>query len=608
MPRLLLSAALLFAIHFSLFTPAMAQRPKTPVVLSVGDLLANYGLDSALVNDTTAALNYLEDQPQDYVVLTNLCVSLRTKAQAAVNSLSDDYPHRDSLIWIDTNTVVADFAIYEYRLRRFADLMGHQSIRYSRLEQQRVEAEKEAARQRAIEEAHQQQLARDKQADELRNSIDIHHRSIITACDGVGISDRNKLKNLKDLYYSYLMVYNKYDLSPGHATDQSISQLDELNTFQSDLLENILGNNSLPAQIDNFKNQLKARCENDNSDVYRSYSRLFRSTNVPVSFADIREYEDYLNRLHTLIAIQQRYLLTIELRATINANTQTILNLYNRKYRSAANAYKDVLRNLDIVPAFTTNAESQIFIQNLNNFIDAQQRYIELFPLLDAITHRSDSITSSPLSVREISRNYNDILPTIIPLPSFKDLPGSDLYHDQLLNVERIQQCYLDVLRLRNTINTLDDSVYRLRKSDRTLYKGYKLLHKQADLAPRFSTLQSGQSAISNLNTYIEMQRLVLQTIQKRKNVDRTADEIENLAADFRYIRKAYSKMQDLYLDIEDITNLEDLRRYSRQLDSTAAMQQAFLNTLRSDLVIDANNRLKRESDVEKIKLIVGLK
>lgn len=605
---MMICIGMILGFQFSISNPAYAQRPKTPTVVSVGDLLSNYGLDTTLVNDTAAAVSFLESQPQDYVTLTNLCVSLRTKAQSAISSLSDDYPHRDSLVWIDSNTVVADFDIFEFRLRRFADLMGRYSIRYSRLEQQRVEAEKEAARQRAIEEAARQQAERDQAARDLRNSIDLHHRSIITACDGAGISDRTKLKNLKDLYYSYLMVYNKYDLSQGHATEQSISQLDELNSFQTDLLENILGTNSLPAQIDNFKNQLKARCENDNSDVYRSYSRLFRSTNVPVSFADIHEYEDYLNRLHTIVAIQQRYMLTIELRATINANTQTILNLYNRKYRSAANSYKDVLRNLDLVPAFTTNAESQNFIQNLNNFIDAQQRYIELFPLLDEITHRSDSIISSHFSVREISRNYNDILPTIIPLPAFKDIPGSDLYHDQLLNVSRIQQAYIEVLRLRNTINNLNDSIYKARKADRTLYKGYKLLHKQADLAPRFSTLQAGQSALSNLNSHIEMQRLVIQALQKRKNVDQTADEIEHMAADFRYIRKAYSKLQDLYLDIDDISNLEDLRRYSRQLDNTANMQQAFVSTLRSELVIDANNRLKRESDVEKIKLIVGLK
>ena len=117
---------------------AMAQKPKknfrAPVVLSVGDIMGNYGLDSAWVNDTAAAIRYLNEQPEDYVALTNLCVSIRTKAQKAIASIENDYEFRDSLIWLDSNTVLADYPIYEYRLRLLADLMGKMSIRYSRLE------------------------------------------------------------------------------------------------------------------------------------------------------------------------------------------------------------------------------------------------------------------------------------------------------------------------------------------------------------------------------------------------------------------------------------------------------------------------------------------
>ncbi len=66
--------------------------------------------------------------------------------------------------------------------------------------------------------------------------------------------------------------------------------------------------------------------------------------------------------------------------------------------------------------------------------------------------------------------------------------------------------------------------------------------------------------------------------------------------------------MEDIYLDFNEITNLEDLRRYTRQLDNTAVMQEAFLNTIRGDLVLEADNKLKHESEVDKIKLVVGLK
>lgn len=600
--------ALFFFFQFSFLNSVQAQRPNAPTVLSVADLLHNYGLDSAHVNDTAAAARYLEGQPQDYVALTNLCVSLRTKAQAAVNSLANDYPHRDDLVWIDSSTVVSDFAIYEFRLRLFADFMGRRSIQYSRLEQQRVESEKEAARVRAEEEARQRQAARDKEADDLRLSIDRHHRSIISGCDGAGISDKAKLKELKDLYYSYLMVYNKYDLSVSQATQASIAQLDELNSFQNDILDNILGQNSLLYRIENFKNQLKVRCEKDHSDVYRSYSRVFKQTSVPITFASVSEYQDYLVRLQTIIAIQQRYLQAIDLRNTIATNTESIANLYSKKYRNVHNAYKDVLRTIDQVPAFTTNAESLNFIQLLTDFVEAQQLYIQYFPILEDITRRSDTILNGRHeSFKDVSRAYRDLQSSLIPLPNFKNPADAEPYEHQLRQVEELQDAYLRTIELRTLIQQLDDSLNDNRKLDRTLWNGYRLLRKQVDLTPAFNTVERSRSYLMVLDDYVSLQRLCLDILGKRRLVESQENHIENQSSNFRNIEKAYSRMKKTYDDFDEIANQEDLRRYDRQCDRIIEMQQAFLKLLSSELVHDANNRLKSESDISKIKLIIGL-
>ena len=132
--KTVLCVSIIINFQFSIFNSAQAQRPKkkpakpAPTVISAGDLLANYGLDTTLVSDTAAAARYLDEQPQNYVELTNLCVSLRTKAQSALNSLTNDYPHHDDLVWIDSTIVIGDYAIYDYRLRLFADFMGRRSI------------------------------------------------------------------------------------------------------------------------------------------------------------------------------------------------------------------------------------------------------------------------------------------------------------------------------------------------------------------------------------------------------------------------------------------------------------------------------------------------
>ena len=584
-------------------------KKKPPTVVSVADILPNYGLDTLMVNDTAYVLDYLSGQPQDYVALTNYCVAMKTKVQQAIKSIENDYEHRDSLIWLDSNTVLADYDIFEYRLRRLSDLMGRKSLYYSRLEQQRLEAEKEAARQRAIEEAARQQRERDREADDLRSNIELHHRAIITACDGVGIKDKTKLKELKDLYYSYLMVYNKYDLSAGHATKESIAQLDELNSFQNDLLENVLGANSLPSQIENFKNQLKIRCDKENSDVFRSYSRVFRQTSVPVSFADVSEYGDYINRLQTIINIQNRYVQTIELREAISNNTNQIVQLYGKKYREVVNSYKDVVRSLNLVPEFTTNAESINFIQRLEEFIAAQQRYKENYSLLEDISIRSDSILNGHDSkFRDVTAAYREVQESLVPVPTFKTLGEAAHYEDQLAEVVKVQQCYLQVIRLRHVIERNDDSLMSIRKVDRTVYNGYRLFRKQADLQPAFSTYERGEGFLSMLNSHVELQRFCMVTAQKRRQITSNKEKIENKSSSYRNIGKAYSRMVKVYDDSYDIANTEDLRRYSRQCDAVLEMQEAFLKLLASDLASSSDAQLKRETDIEKIKAVVGLK
>lgn len=614
MKKLFFSHSVLLLLVFVFYlspSSSYAQRPKkapakSPVVMSVADILHNYGLDTAMVNDTAQVMSYLERQPQDYVALTNYCVSVRTKAQQAIHSLENDYPKRDSLIWIDSNTVLSDYAIFEYRLRRLADLMGRMSIRYSRLEQQRVEMEKEAARKRAEEEARRQQEARDQQAADLLGNIERHHRAIIESCDGSGIKDKTRLKELKDIYYSYLMVYNKYDLSSGHASNETIDKLDELNAFQNDLLENVLGPNSLPAQIDNFKNVLKVRCDKENSDVYRSYSHVFKQTSVPVSFANVKEYEDYIYKLQTIMNIQNRYLQTLELRRTINEGSDNIIKLYDKKYRDVVNSYKEALRSLNQKPSFTNNAESLNFIQGLEDFIAAQQRYISDYVLLEDINERRDSIVGNN-KYRDISTSYRNIHSSLVPIPAFKTVKEADQYESQLVEVVRTQRCYQEVIRLRREIERLDDSIMAGRKVDRTLHSGYRLLRKQADLTPSFSSVERGQSFLSMLNAHMEMQRLCLLTMQKRGTITANEDLIEEKGSMFRNILKAYSRMMKFYDSSDEITNTEDLRRYSRQCDSVIEMQEAFLRLIQGEYASNADTKLKRETDIEKIKAVIGL-
>lgn len=587
------------------FAICLAQEHRT---LSVAEVLPSYGIDTAMVNDTAVALDYLNGQPQDYVALTNYCVDIRTKVQSVITNI-ESYSQRDSLMWIDDSTALWDYDIYEYRLRRLADFMGRMSIRYTRLEQERLEREREEARLRAEEEARRRQEALDREADSLKALIRDHHSLIDNARRGEGINDKNKIKDLNDLYYSYNMVYIKYDLSARHATEEILSQLHELNSFQNDVIDNFIGDNSLPSQIDNFKNTLKERCEKDkeNYEVYRRYSRVFRPSVGPFQFSDLVSYERCIAQLRTIMDVQNRYLVSIDLRNTIVSNSDTIARLYGKKYRQVSNSYKETLRTVNLLPSFTDEAGSLNFIQELNDFIAAQQRYLEDYPLFEDFTTRSDSIAAIS-GYKDVISSYRDIRGALMPIPSFKNPKGASFFEHQMNDAVQVQKSYVEVIRLRGIIDQYDDSITAVRKVDRTLYSGYKLFRKQADHTPTFSTVERARSFIAMLESHINMQRLCMQTFAKRSVITANDDMVEQSGSEYRNIQKAYSRMMKVYDDFGDITNIEDLRRYSRMCDYTIEIQGTFLNLLGSEGVSDANARLYRVTDVEQIKAELGLR
>lgn len=598
-----------FRLLILLLLVATGLRAQSPIVLSVADLLPNYGLDSSYVRDTASAQAHLDAQPQDYATLALLCVKLRNDAQQALASLEGDYQRRDTLLVLDTHIVARDADRYGLLLRTFADFMGRRSIHYSRLEQQRLEIEKEAARQRAVEQQRLLQEERNAQANSLKQNIDRHHRAILSACNGEGITDKLKLKELKDLYYSYLMVYNKYDLSATNASQRSLDQLDELNGFQLDLLDNLLSENSLTAQIDNFKNQLKARCEKDNSDVYRSYLRVFKNTTVTVSFADLKEYEDYIVRLRSIIAVQQRYMQTIDLRTTIDQNGDQIQLLYGKKYRDFVSTYRETLRTLNLLPAFTTSPESVTFVSELQDFVDAQQIYIESYPTIEAISLRSDSIINvSQSALRDIAAAYRELRPSLLPPPTYKSPTEAQTYLERLERVQHIQRLYQQTIDLRNDIRRLDDTITSRRRDDRILWSGYCNLRKGAPLTPNFSVPEYGERFVEGLEQHCRMLQTTLQIQHQSRILAANADRIGGRANSLRNIARAYQRMEKNAQAITEITTLGDLAAYQRQCDSLLTLQQAFLNLLASDLASDADIKLRGEADPDRILIVLGLK
>lgn len=599
-----------FALIFSLVVAGFGQlRAQHVIMLSVRDLAANYKLDTAFLNDTAPLTEYLNSLPQtDYPALSAECNNIRTKVQSLLNSLTNDYVHRDSLIWLDTNIAVSDFDVYELRLRNLIDVLSDRSTHYVNLEKERIEREKRLARERAEAEARRQQEARNRRAASLREDIDMHHRSISSACDGVGETEKAKIKELKDLFYAYLIVYNKYDLSAGQATDESIEHLEELSNFQNDLLQNCLGSDSYTSQIDNFKNVLKMRCGKQHSDIFKSYSRVFKQTRVPISFANIDEYESYISRLKAVIAIQNRYLQTIELRESISNGADAIATLYGKKYKDVVKSYNEAASNVDMLPSFTGSTESMQFISNLEEFIDVQQIYIDNFPRLDDIRMRHDSILKgTPVRYADVVSAYRGILPSLNTTPSFVNKVGARNYDDRLTEVERIQQSYIEVARLRSVIEKNDKTITDGKKTDKLLFDGYRTIRKVTNLSPSFSSYDRGRVFIGQLEEYIAIQDRCINILDTQDSILDNEEFISSNDRKYRNIAKAYSRVAKSYRAVKEIANTEDLRRYERQCAALHDVQKYFVDAINSPSAVETDSRLDKVKDISKILLVIGI-
>lgn len=240
----------------------------------------------------------------------------------------------------------------------------------------------------------------------------------------------------------------------------------------------------------------------------------------------------------------------------------------------------------------------------------AQQLYIDYFSQLEEISQRSDSIMKRGTDNRQLYDvvvAYREISDKLLPLPTFRDPEGAKVYEEQLQEVRDVQQCYMDVLTLRTTIARNDDTLTSVRKLDRVLSNGYKLLRKQVDLKPSFATVERGRSFIDILSSHIEMQNLCLITKKKIDQIKRNDKRIDFKENPFRNIVKAYTRMYKAYSDVSEITNTEDLRRYGRQCDRLLDLQKAFIDIQQSPSVQEVDNSLKRETSIDKIKLVVGL-
>ncbi len=611
-PLRLVVLLLLSIIGVSAQTQNTIVRDSSVVYLSTLDLCPSYNVDRRILEsdkNLVAVIDSLQGvQPNAYPLMSQWCRQQRLRINRMISSLNNDYTREGDNIWMDSTHCIVDAGTYISKMQLMAERLQNQSEQYDKLEEQRLEAERKAAEERAKAEALRIQRAKDQRLAILKDSIRSQHKDITSTCDAKGITDKTKIKELKDLFYAYLSVYNRYDLTSDNTAESNFRQLEELKSFQTELIDSVLGDNSFSDRIEAFKNTLHARSGKDHTDVNKSYQRVFKKVQIPITFKTIAEYNTYINQLREIIAVQQSYLTVIGLREAINRNSNNLLNQCSKKHKDVYSSYKDILSELNIVPSYTSLAESDKFIASLYEFIDLQNEYSKVVKRLDTIYSRGDSIVAiCPKSASDIASAYKNLVATTDFVPRFINKSSADYFNNTLNEFETVQQIYISAIGIRGIIDDGSQRIYASKNAPKGLIPGYKQMMHYTDFTPHFNNKAAGDEFIRLLNHFIDIQGKFLAIIDENNKIENNTKLFRSAFKEYSNINKAYERLLKTYDYDLVIISEADLNRFMKHQNTISDMQERFSALANSLEKEDYNNRLKKVKETDKIKLIMGV-
>lgn len=558
--------------------------------MSVKDLAPSFGIRPSFLDDTLYVAQYLDSIPGSNTDHTDSCVTLNAKLMAMENVLLYDYHHANDTIWIDASRYLSDYKYYTEKINTLSAFILNRAHQY-------------------IENEHIRQDNFQQTTIRLRkDTIDRYHRTIINACEGIGVSDKDRKKYLKDIYFSYLSVYNRYDLSMKRKDSTYISSLDQFCDFQQHLINNLLSSDNYSVRISNFSNTLRARCGHNHSDVLRSYQRAFRQGIPATQFSTIREYEAHIDSLQSIIDIQNSYLTVIDLREQISATGKRINSLYSPRYPDAAKTYSEVAATINTLPSFNTRYDAELFIHDLTEFMKVQDCYVNDYSRLMAIIEHGDSIIHRcGIKYADISRAYRQVSNINSMRPTYQTLDDAQRFAYNMARFEYLQRQFDTIIELRCLIDSTKDSITRGWMSHLNIYNGFNNIRKQFVLTPTFIDPNGGQEFIAHLNDFLDMESYCIHAIQLYKTYKQLETKVVPMMQDYRNINRAYKTLEKEYLTIRTINHLSDLLIYIRQLDAFITVQQHIQDRLKGNGTMALDDKLQGQKEVNRIETLLGL-
>lgn len=588
-----------------------AQGQNDTVRLSCQDFLIRYGIDTAEVADTVAFRLKLESLSEPYAQSIETCNRYSATLSRARVELANSGTERDGVLWIDERSCYEDYGRFASCLQTCHELARTMLARYTTLEEERLAEERRQAEERARQEAQRRQDELDARWQALLSQVESQHEQILSLCDGNGISDKARLKELSDLGFDYRNCHGRFNLSATQGNERTIERTQQLCQLQRTLIDSVLGPNSYTARIDAFPASLKTRAGKEHHEVYKSYGRVFKNVRIPTHFGQYEEFDAFVARLRDIVAVQQGYVTAIEMREEIANNATALRNLCGKKHKALFDSYARMEEGFNKVPAFATLGEMEMFLATLTEFMLVQNSYQESVHRINAIQQRGDSIVAlcvKPYADAAIS--YRELVAANSFVPSFSTMQGAGFFHRSLDDFEELQADYIQAIGLRQEIALQDASVQKCKKAPKILLSYYKDMKERTPLTASFNNHEKALQYLDMLWFYSETQRNIMESEQLNLELSSNTQTIKAMAKNYPNIWKAYNLLYQSAEWPKAIRVDNDLARYVDAQHEAIAIQQQVMHVLASDDAADKNNRLKallKDKNKANIRIILEI-
>ena len=463
-------------------------------------------------------------------------------------------------------------------------------------------------------------LQREKERLALKDRIKRQHQQILKKCDEESVAEKERKIFLHDIKFKYRQLYQTYHIDSNDESDEYFALLKQCDSLQRHISDSILGSdvlgtNSYPFRIKEFRNTLKLKADKRQREIYRSYVRIYKTEpEVPITFNTLEEYRQYVQQLLEIIRIQNYYLESVEWLKRIETNTDSILYMLGNT--GHATPYRDILRNKNFVPSFSTIKGGSLFIDTLQEFEYIQQEYLKTDAGIRELELLSDSIKRVGRKYSDLTGAFNLVRMEANVYPAFSNRDQLQAYRQNMSDYKTVYLQYLHLIYLRDTIRTNEEFLKRansyrptMKNSLNILSDGQRKLRGQYTWTPSFKTPSEGEIFFDEMYRLLKMQQQCLAIYDNIVTQEKYEREILELTKNYSYIRRAYNAMIDAYHRGErkyPIESQERLNNFEGYQISIVEMQEKLIETINRN-PRELELQMRNARNLDEYRALIGL-